>query len=80
MDINLAIKIMKEKVSNEYAQEYLKTLVDAIEQGGTKGLCVQLTYIIENAKGWRGEEAKEVKNFVKKWVESKQQELCLNEN
>lgn len=66
---------MKEKIPNEYAQEYLKNIHEAIDQGGTKGLCIQLNYILENAKGWRGEEAKEIKKFVKEWVEFKLKEV-----
>jgi len=71
---------MKNKIPNEYAQEYLSSLGSAIDQGGTSGLCVQLLYVLENAKGWRGEEAKEIKTFVKDWVELKQKELRANEN
>jgi hypothetical protein len=71
MNINTAIKIMKEKVSDSYAQGYLNKIPEAIEKDGTKGLCVQLTYIMENVKMWRGDEAREIKAFVKEWVKEK---------
>lgn len=65
MNINDAIKILKEKVTDKYAQEYLKNLPIAIDEGGTRGLCVQLCYILENSKTWRGKEASSTKKFIK---------------
>lgn len=70
MDINKAIQLMKENVKNEYAQGYLASLEDAIE-GGTEGLAVQLMYVLENTRGWRGETAREVKAFVRNWIKEK---------
>jgi hypothetical protein len=71
MNINTAIKIMKEKVTNQYAQSYLHSIPKAIDEGGVQGLCTQMKYILENTKTWRGSEAKDVKEFVKQWIKEK---------
>jgi hypothetical protein len=68
MDINNAISIMNEKVKNQYARCYLAEISGAIEQGGTYGLKIQLAYVLENSSTWKGEEAREVKKFVKQWI------------
>jgi hypothetical protein len=71
MNINDAIKVMKEKVTDMYAQEYLKNIPRAIDEGGLNGLCIQMKYVMENTKTWRGDEAKEIKEFVKTWIDEK---------
>ena len=68
MDINNAISIMKENVKNQYAKCYLADISGAIEHGGTYGLKIQLSYVLENCSTWRGKEAQEVKTFVKQWI------------
>jgi len=75
MNINEAIKTMKEKVTDPIAVKYLENMFQAIEEGGMRGMCVQLKYIMENVKSWRGEEAREVKAFVRQWVEDKEATL-----
>jgi hypothetical protein len=71
MDLNFCIQKLKENVKNEYALEYIASLEDAIDSAGTDGLCIQLLYILENSRTWRGEEAREVKNFIRKWIKEK---------
>lgn len=71
MDLNFCILKLKENVKNKYAQKYLEQLEEAIEQGGSEGLSVQLLYILENSRGWTGEEARAVKKFIRKWIKSK---------
>jgi len=75
MNINDAIKIMKSKVKDQYALQYLKSLPRVIDEGGMSGLCVQLKYIMENTRSWRGDEAKEIKAFVRKWIKEKEKSL-----
>ena len=77
MDLNEAIQIMKKDVTDAYAKKYLEDLPDAIEYG-TEGLIVQLLYILENCKTWKGTKAKKVKDFVRKWIKEKQFEIELN--
>jgi hypothetical protein len=72
MNINLAIKIMKEEVKNPYAQSYLNALSDAVSDHGTDGLITQLMYILDNCRSWRGPKAKQVKDFVKDWIKQKE--------
>lgn len=71
LNLNDCIQIMKDNVKNKYAQQYLDTIESAIDTDGTEGLKVQLLYILENSKGWRGEQAREVKKFIKKWIKTK---------
>lgn len=71
MTLNRAVMIMKEKIKDRYAQAYLQAIDDAVSDHGTEGLTIQLMYILENSSGWRGPEAKEVKNFVKEWIKNK---------
>ena len=71
MDLNYCIRMLKENVKNPFAQEYLKTIDDAIDDAGTEGLAIQLMYILENSRGWRGEEARKVKKFIREWVKEK---------
>jgi hypothetical protein len=65
---------MKKEVTNKYAQAYLTSLDDVVEKDGMHGLLVQIKYIKENLKSWRGETAKEVKAFLTKWIEEKEKE------
>jgi hypothetical protein len=74
MTINDCIRLLKSNVTNKYAQAYLKTLPDAIDQGGTSGLCIQLSYILDNAKEWKGTEARQVKMIIRKWIKEKKNE------
>ena len=71
MNINEAIKIMKKEVKSDMAQYYLKAIEDCIEEDGTHGLAVQLSYVMCNLMTWKGEQAKEVKKFVKSWIKEK---------
>jgi hypothetical protein len=70
--INEAIKALKENCKDAYAKEYLNAIPDAIECGGTEGLCIQLLYTLENCKAWTGEEAKQTKAFIRKWIKQKE--------
>lgn len=71
MNINQAIKSLKENCKNKYAQAYLEALPQAIDDAGTDGLCVQLLYVLENAKDWKGDEAKKTKLFIRNWIKKK---------
>jgi hypothetical protein len=75
MTINDAIKIMKSEVKDKYALGYLNNLPRVIDEGGAKGLCVQMKYILENLKTWRGETAKETKAFIKQWIKEREKTL-----
>ncbi len=74
MNLKKAISIMKKEVKNQYAQAYLVSLTDVVEKDGMHGLLVQIKYIKENLKGWRGETAKEVKAFLAQWIAEKEKE------
>lgn len=71
MNINDAIKIMKMEVTDSIAQHYLKSIEESIEEFGTYGLAVQLSYVMCNVSKWRNGQAKEVKAFVRKWIKEK---------
>jgi hypothetical protein len=77
MNLNQAIHIMKTSVTDKYAQAYLAVLDEAIDEDGSEGLAKQLSYVISNLSNWKGKEAKEVKAFVKNWIERKLDE-CNN--
>jgi hypothetical protein len=72
MNINDAIKIMKDEVTDVYAQAYLNALPIVIEDDGMRGMCIQLKYVLENVKSWNGSNAAEVKKFVKSWIKAKE--------
>ena len=74
MNLKQSISIMKKEVKNAYAQAYLTSLDDIVEKDGMHGLLVQIKYIKENLKGWRGENAKEVKAFLTNWIAEKEKE------
>jgi hypothetical protein len=71
MNINLAIKIMKKEVTDRNAIAYINALEESINEYGTKGLIVQLNYILFNLSSWKGENAREVKKFINSWVKEK---------
>ena len=71
MNINAAILIMKSEVKNEIALGYLNTLDECIDSYGTRGLAVQLDYVLCNLHSWRGPQARYIKEFVKKWIKEK---------
>jgi hypothetical protein len=62
------IRIMKVEVEDEYAQHYLNAIEEAIDEGGTEGLGIQLLYVLENCKQWKGPVAREVKAFIRNWI------------
>lgn len=72
MNLKSAIEIMKVEVKNEYALAYIKSLDDVVDHDGMHGLLVQIRYIKDNLKGWRGENAKAVKAFLKEWIIEKE--------
>lgn len=71
-NINEAIKALKENCKDQYAKEYIEAIPDAIECGGTEGLCIQLLYTLENCKAWKGDEARQTKAFIRAWVKEKE--------
>jgi len=71
MNINGAIRIMKAEVKDEIAIAYLNSLEECIDDYGTRGMVVQLNYVLCNLSSWRGPQAREVKAFVKTWIMEK---------
>lgn len=74
MNLKQCISIMKKEVKNQYAQAYITSLDEVVEKDGMHGLLIQVKYIKENIKSWRGGSAKEVKEFLMKWIEEKESE------
>lgn len=72
LTLDECIKIMKIEVEDEYAQHYLNVIEEAIEESGTEGLGIQLLYVLENCKQWKGSVAREVKAFIRNWIKEKQ--------
>lgn len=72
MNLKSAIEIMKSEVKNEYALAYINSLDDVVDHDGMHGLLVQIRYIKENLKGWRGENARTVKAFLTEWIAAKE--------
>ena len=68
MNINDAIKIMRDNVTDVYALAYLDNIPNAIDDDGVNGMCVQLKYALENAKKWRGSLATDVKKTINEWI------------
>lgn len=75
MNLKEAIDLMKKEVKNKFAKAYLLSLDEVIEQDGMHGLLVQIKYIMENIKAWRGGSAKEVKSFLANWIEEKESQI-----
>jgi hypothetical protein len=71
-NINEAIKELRKNCNDIYAKAYLEGIPDAIDHGGTEGLCIQLLYILENCKNWKGDKAKQTKAFIRKWIKQKE--------
>ena len=74
MNINDCIRIMKERVEDPHAKNYLSNISESIDYAGSDGLRVQLMYVLNNCTKWKGEEAREVKKFVRKWIKEKKNE------
>lgn len=72
MNLKQCISIMKKEVKNEYAKAYIFALDQVVDKDGMQGLVVQMKYIKENLRGWRGETAREVKEFLTKWIKEKE--------
>ena len=75
MNLKQSISIMKKEVKNKFALAYLTSLDDVVEKDGMHGLLVQIKYIKENIKGWRGGSSKEVREFLKEWIKEKEKEF-----
>jgi hypothetical protein len=74
MSLKECIEIMKKEVKNQQAQAYLEALDEVVEKDGMKGLVIQIKYIKENIKSWRGENARNVKEYINDWIEIKKKE------
>jgi len=61
--INLAIKECK----NPYALAYLNAIGESQELYGLRGLKTQLLYCLSNMSGWRGDNARKVKEVFKRY-------------
>lgn len=69
---------MKKQVQNPIAKAYISDISGAIENGGVYGLLVQMEYIIANTNTWRGEDAREVKTYIRQWIKEKRIETKDN--
>ena len=74
MNLKQCISIMKKEVKNKFALSYIMSLDEIIEKDGMHGLFIQIKYIKENIKGWRGGSSTEVRRFLKEWIETKEKE------
>lgn len=68
MDLDQAINIAKKECNDPYAQTYLRAIPKAIELDGKNALRVQLLYVMNNMRYWRGETAREVKKTIKAYL------------
>ena len=69
--LDQAIQVAKEECKDGYAQAYLRAIPEAIEYGdgeAVKALKIQLLYVLNNMKYWRGQTAREVKRVLKQYV------------
>lgn len=71
MTIDEAIAKAKAECKNEYAQTYLQSIPEAIEEYGENGFDIQLLYAYSNMTYWRGPIAKEVKAVFKTYLKKK---------
>jgi hypothetical protein len=69
--IDQAIAIAKCKVKDVSAQTYLQAIPRAIEEYGSDGFETQILYALANMASWRGEEARDVKAFMRQWLKTK---------
>ncbi|MEM4259365.1 MAG: hypothetical protein QXS38_01210 [Candidatus Pacearchaeota archaeon] len=70
MNLDEAIRLVREKCPNEYARRYAEAIPFAVSRDGTKGLCSQVYYILANAKNWRGKKANEAKEVMRNYLQA----------
>jgi hypothetical protein len=68
MTIDDAIKLAKKEVKDCYAIAYLNKIPDAINIDGTDGFKVQILYILNNLRTWKGENARQAKKVMIEYV------------
>jgi hypothetical protein len=77
MELNEAIRVARAECPNEYAQQYLATVPEAIEEASgnntsaVESLKIQLRYAMCNMLHWRGDKAREVKKIIRNYLEEK---------
>lgn len=75
MTLDKAIAVMKAEVKDPYARNYLEAIPEAVEFGGEniqttaqEALETQIRYALCNTRTWRGESARECKQFLRGWL------------
>lgn len=63
-----AIAAVATEAPSAQARIYAEQARDAVVEGGSEGLRVQVVYILSNLSTWRGERAKAVKAILKKYA------------
>ena len=64
------ICLMREEIQDKYCKAYIDSLPECVEEG-MDGLVTQMSYILSNARSWRGDTANEVKSFIRNWIKEK---------
>jgi len=71
MDIKEAIQVAKAECKDVNAQVYLNAIPKAIEMYGSDGFETQLLYALSNMQHWTGENARNAKVAMKKYLKDK---------
>jgi len=79
LTVDDAIKIAKQRVTDEKALAYLNSIPEAIEAGADsceytalESLKIQILYALNNMKSWKGDEARLVKKVLRKFSKIEQ--------
>ena len=63
----LAVVKIGPSLKNPSAQAYARSMEQAFDEYGLRGLSMQVAYFLINAGQWTGPEAKAIKLVLKKW-------------
>ena len=80
MTLNKALHFARINATNHYAQQYIRSVDDAIALDCNQGLQVQLMYILNNLQGWRGETARQAKAIMKAFVNRRMEVKQMDED
>ena len=54
--------------TNTYAMSYAHAMTKSFDQFGIDGVKFQVMYMLNNMGSWKGEEARNAKKILKKWI------------
>ena len=73
LNVDIAIRIVRERCTIDDARRYAVGVLEAKHIYGKRGRVRQMNYLLESIHGWRDQEAQDIRNSIRRYIEFKQE-------